>query len=81
MMGVTGDELDMLFIDGEFIGRGIGKMLILYAINNLNVKKVDVNEQNEKATKFYEHFGFKTISRSEIDDFGKPYPHLRMERR
>ena len=81
MMGVTGDVLDMLFVDAAFIGKGVGKLLILHAINNCKVTKVDVNEQNEHAVKFYEHLGFQTVSRSELDDLGKPYPHLRMERR
>ena len=41
--------------------------------------KVDVNEQNEQAIGFYQHYGFKTISRSELDGTGKPYPILHME--
>lgn len=45
---------------------------------NLEVKKVDVNEQNEQALGFYEHHGFKTIGRSELDASGKPYPILHM---
>lgn len=48
-MRVSGDDIEMLFIDPDFMGKGIGKILLLHAINNLNVKKVDVNEQNEKA--------------------------------
>ena len=77
-MGVSGEILEMIFIDAQFIGKGIGKMLLLHAIENLNISKVDVNEQNESALKFYEHFGFKIISRSELDGTGKPYPILHM---
>lgn len=54
-------------------------MLLLHAINNLHITKVGVNEQNEQAVKFYERFGFKTISRSETDGMGKPYPILHIE--
>jgi putative acetyltransferase len=79
IMGVVANSLEMLFVEGESIGRGIGKVLILHAINNLKINRVEVNEQNEKALKFYEYFGFKVISRSEFDDNGKPYPILRME--
>jgi hypothetical protein len=44
--------------------------------------KVDVNEQNEQAVKFYEQFGFQTISSSEPDGTtGKPHPMLHMERK
>ena len=78
-MGVSGENLEMIFIDAGFIGKGIGKMLLLHAIENLNIRKVDVNEQNESALKFYEHFGFKIISRSELDGTGKPYPILHMQ--
>jgi putative acetyltransferase len=79
IMGVSQDKLEMLFIDSRFIGQGIGKLLLLHAITNLNVTKVDVNEQNEEALKFYEHFGFKVTSRSEFDETGKPYPILHMQ--
>ena|SRR5688572_8267719 len=78
-MGVSSENLEMIFIDAPFIGKGIGKMLLRHAIENLNIKKVDVNEQNGAALKFYEHFGFKIISRSELDGTGKPYPILHMQ--
>jgi putative acetyltransferase len=78
-MGVSGENLEMIFIDAPFIGKGIGKILLLHAIENLKIRKVDVNEQNEAALKFYEHFGFKIISRSELDGTGKPYPILHMQ--
>jgi putative acetyltransferase len=79
IMGVVEDDLSMLFVDAEYIGKGVGKLLLSYAIDQLRVKKVDVNEQNELALKFYESFGFKTVSRSEMDDNGKPYPILHMQ--
>ena len=78
-MGVSKDSVEMLFIDSGSIGKGIGKVLLLHAINDLKITKVDVNEQNEQALKFYEHFGFKVISRSELDGTGKPYPILHMQ--
>lgn len=34
----------MLFIDNDSRGKGIGKQLILYAINEQHATKVDVNE-------------------------------------
>lgn len=78
-MGVTGASLEMLFVGSRSIGKGIGKILLLHAINDLNITKVDVNEQNEQALRFYEHFGFKVTSRSELDGTGKPYPVLHMQ--
>ena len=78
-MGVSEGTLEMMFLVPAAIGKGIGKMLIKHAIENLKITRVDVNEQNEKALRFYEHFGFKIISRSELDGTGKPYPILHMQ--
>jgi putative acetyltransferase len=70
----------MLFVHPAFHNRGIGKQLLLYAVDALNKKLVDVNEQNQKAVNFYLHFGFVVISRSEKDNMGKSYPLLHMQR-
>jgi putative acetyltransferase len=40
---------------------------------------VDVNEQNEAATRFYEACGFVVTGRSELDEQGRPYPLLHMK--
>jgi putative acetyltransferase len=77
-LGVAEQNLEMLFIDPEHRGKGVGKSLLDYAMENLNVTKVDVNEQNEQAVGFYEHCGFEVIGRSELDSSGKPYPILHM---
>ena len=77
-MGVSEDSLEMMFLEPNAIGKGLGKMLLRHAIENLQVTRVDVNEQNVEALRFYEHFGFKVISRSEFDGTGKPYPILHM---
>jgi Acetyltransferases len=55
--------------------------LVNFALENLNVCKVDVNEQNEQAIGFYKYLGFEIIGRSELDGVGKNYPILHMERR
>ncbi|WP_299838523.1 GNAT family N-acetyltransferase [uncultured Tenacibaculum sp.] len=78
-LGVAEQNLEMLFIDPEYRGKKIGKKLLNYSIDNLNVTKVDVNEQNEQAVGFYKHCGFEVIDRSELDSSGKPYPTLHME--
>lgn len=77
--GVAEENLEMLFIHPDQRGKGIGKALLVHAVQNLGIKKVDVNEQNEQALGFYQHYGFKVISRSELDPSGKPYPILHME--
>jgi len=78
-VGVHEMKIEMLFILNKLRGHGVGKLLLQYAINNLNANSVDVNEQNPLAVGFYRHMGFKVISRSPIDDMGKPFPILHME--
>jgi capsular polysaccharide biosynthesis protein len=45
----------------------------------LHSLRVDVNEQNPEAVRFYEANGFHVIRRSPVDDGGRPFPllHLR----
>ena len=78
-IGVADQNLEMLFLHPNYRAKGIGKNLLEYAIGKLNVTKVDVNEENEQAVGFYQHFGFKIIGRSELDSSAKPYPVLHME--
>ncbi|EEQ27088.1 GNAT family N-acetyltransferase [Lactobacillus gasseri] len=73
-MGINDQKLEMLFVDANQRGNGIGKALITYGIDNL-----DINEQNPGARGFYEHMGFKAVERSEFDDQGNPYPILVMK--
>ncbi|WP_028114875.1 GNAT family N-acetyltransferase [Ferrimonas kyonanensis] len=79
-VGVHDAKVEMLFILDEARGRGIGKTLLQYAVEQLEATKVDVNEQNPLAVGFYEHMGFKVVSRSPLDDMGKPFPILHMSR-
>ncbi|WP_343745631.1 acetyltransferase [Chitinophaga sp.] len=77
-LGVHEDSLEMLFVHDTARGKGIGRHLVNYAITDLNIRKVDVNEQNGQAAGFYERMGFKVSGRSEEDAMGKPYPVLHM---
>ena len=78
-MGIAEGNLEMLFIDNKYRGAGIGKKLITYAIDNLQVTKVDVNEQNVQAVGFYEYMGFNIYKRSNLDGEGKEYLILHMQ--
>lgn len=78
-MGIHDMKVEMLFVLDKARGQGIGKLLLRHAIEHLNAKSVDVNEQNPLAVGFYEHMGFKVTARSPIDDMGKPFPILRMK--
>lgn len=78
-LGVAEGKIEMLFIHPDARGKGVGKLLVDYAVHHMEVSKVDVNEQNEQAVGFYERIGFKVVSRSELDALGMPYPILHME--
>lgn len=77
-VAVGGDNVDMLFIHPDWRGKGIGKALLAYAVDELGAARLDVNEQNEQAVGFYLHEGFEVESRSDLDGFGKPYPILHL---
>lgn len=78
-LGVAEGNIEMLFVHNDYRGKGVGKTLILYAIDQLQATKVDVNEQNRQAVDFYRHMGFHVSNRSELDGQGKAYPILHME--
>ena len=77
-MGVQDGRLEMLFLDPEARGQGLGRQLLSYGIENLGVEELTVNEQNPQAVGFYEHLGFTTYRRTDLDEEGRPYPLLYM---
>ena len=78
-MGIEDIKLEMLFIKNSERGKGLGKQLLNYGIENYNVNELEVNEQNPSAKEFYEHMGFKTYKRTELDAQGNSYPILYMK--
>jgi putative acetyltransferase len=78
-IGVADKKVEMLFLDPKYFGQGLGQKLLNFAVNELNADKVDVNEQNTKAIKFYQKFGFETFERTDKDDQDRNYPLLRMK--
>lgn len=77
-IGVHEGKIEMLFVLNEARGQGVGKQLLLHAMEHMAANAVDVNEQNPAATGFYQHMGFHVVSRSPLDDLGKPFPILHM---
>ena len=78
-MGIEDTKLEMLFIKNSEKRKGLGKQLLNYGIEHYNINKLAVNEQNPNAKGFYEHMGFKTYQRTELDEQGNPYPILYMK--
>lgn len=78
-MGTENNRLEMLFISPQEMGKGIGKQLVQYGIQNYGVNEVTVNEDNPQAVGFYKHLGFETYKRTDRDEEGNPYPLLYMK--
>ena len=80
-MGLSDELVEMLFVHPSQQGKGYGRLFIEYALRGKNIRKVDVNEQNEQASHFYLSRGFEVVSRDATDGQGKPYPilHLQMK--
>ena len=79
--GIAAGKVEMLFIDPEHRGQGLGKLLLTHAIEHFHADELDVNEQNPQALGFYFKQGFEVIGRSEVDGMGQPYPLLHMRMR
>lgn len=80
-MGIAAQMLEMLFVSDKCRGKGIGKRLLTYGMENYAVEKLTVNEQNPLAIGFYEHMGFEVYKRTDLDEQGNPYPLLYMKYR
>lgn len=78
-MGIEEQKVEMLFIKNSERGKGFGKQLLNYAIENYRIKELVVNEQNSNAREFYEYMGFRTYKREKLDEQGNPYPILYMK--
>lgn len=76
--GTSESNLEMLFVDANFRGEGVGGALLEVVVCDHGVQSVDVNEQNHQAVGFYLHSGFEVVGRSEVDGDGLPYPLLHM---
>ncbi len=78
-MGLSDDMLEMLFVLPEKQGKGYGGALVDYAVNKCGIYKVDVNEDNVQAYRFYLKMGYEAIGRDELDSTGKPFPIVHMQ--
>ena len=77
--GVAEQNIEMLFVVPEYIGKGVGGRLLRWAIGEQGAQYIDVNEQNPLAVAVYKHIGFQVYERSETDDQGQAFPILRMK--
>lgn len=78
-IGISDDKIEMLFVDPKHFKKSIGKELINFIVEKMNISLVDVNEQNNGAFEFYKKMGFEVISRDEFDNMGNPFPILHLK--
>ncbi|WP_028586426.1 GNAT family N-acetyltransferase [Desulfocurvus vexinensis] len=82
-MGLTREDglcgIDSLFVAPAYHRQGVGRALAEYALRGSRLVRVDVNEQNPGARRFYAALGFVERGRSECDFCGRPYPLLHLE--
>lgn len=79
-IGLSGNMIEMLFVDDSERGKGYGSAMIDFAIS-MGADSVDVNEQNPLALKFYIAKGFQISGRDETDSAGRPFPILHLTRK
>ncbi|MGH1596549.1 GNAT family N-acetyltransferase [Yersinia proxima] len=78
LMGLDGNNVEMLFVDPVYHGKGVGKALLSHAHHLKGKLTVDVNEQNPAALAFYLKCDFVKNGRSELDGEGRAFPLLHL---
>lgn len=79
-LGLSGSSVEALFVAPEWMRRGLGRRLLDHARRTAGERlRVDVNEQNPAALRFYEACGFRVVGRSPLDAGGRPFPLLHLE--
>ena len=84
MFFYTVQQLEVLFVSADEVGKGIGigigigigTKLFQLTTCDYDVRELCVYEQNPNARKFYENNEFQTYKRSEIDEQGNNNPML-----
>lgn len=79
-MGLGDDMVEMPFVLPAEKGKGYGSALLNYALQEKHIHRVDVNEDNEEAYRFYLRRGYRVIGRDETDADGKPFPIVHLEK-
>ena len=68
MIRVEDDQIQKLFVDPFFTGRGFGAALLEYAVENCGVKWLWALEVNERAIRFYRRHGFRLTDEKVLEE-------------
>ena len=79
-MGLSDDMVEMLFVLSSEKGKGYGSALLRYALHERHIHKIDVNEDNAEAYRFYLNRGYRVTGRDDTDADGRPFPIIHMEK-
>lgn len=79
-MGLSDDMVEMLFVLPSEKGKGYGSALLRYALHERHIHKIDVNEDNAEAYRFYLNRGYRVTGRDDTDADGRPFPIIHMEK-
>jgi putative acetyltransferase len=79
-LGYGDGVIEMLFVDPARHGQGVGRALVARVAEGAVTLRVDVNEENAGAQRFYAALGFTEVGRSALDGEGQPHPILHLER-
>jgi putative acetyltransferase len=77
-LGLIDHKVEMLFVAPSHFRKGVGSRLLKHAVDQHQVRYVDVNEQNPDALAFYQQMGFVVYERTETDTQGNAFPILKM---
>lgn len=79
-MGLSDDMVEMLFVLPSEKGKSYGSALLRYALHERHIHKIDVNEDNAEAYRFYLNRGYRVTGRDDTDADGRPFPIIHMEK-
>lgn len=65
---MNGTEINKLYVDTFFQGRGIGNELIEFAMKEYNADNLWALEKNKRAISFYERHGFKLTGEKKFEE-------------
>ena len=74
-------EVYAIYILKEYYGRGVGRALMTHALDAMKEYKqiaVWVLENNRRAVRFYESFGYEPDGREKVLNLGAPVREIRM---
>jgi ribosomal protein S18 acetylase RimI-like enzyme len=72
--------IDQLYVQPEFCGRGVGSQLLADALASLpRPVRLYTFQQNERARRFYERFGFRAVAFSDGRDNEERCPDVLYE--